>query len=53
MTQMHESETPPSGGHASGDLGSQVLSSRVTELRKKRQMTLEQLAAARGIGSEN
>nr|WP_240457793.1 XRE family transcriptional regulator [Halomonas socia] len=46
MTQMHESE---SGAHASGDLGSQVLSSRVTELRKKRQMTLEQLAAASGV----
>ncbi|WP_258364176.1 helix-turn-helix domain-containing protein [Halomonas sp. LBP4] len=32
-----------------GDVGSQVLSSRVIELRKKRNLTLEQLAAASGV----
>ncbi|TFH86929.1 helix-turn-helix domain-containing protein [Billgrantia azerbaijanica] len=34
---------------ASGDAGSQGLSSRVVELRKKRGLTLEQLAAASGV----
>ncbi|WP_258801396.1 helix-turn-helix domain-containing protein [Halomonas sp. DQ26W] len=32
-----------------GETGSQVLSSRVIELRKKRNLTLEQLAAASGV----
>ncbi|WP_240454082.1 XRE family transcriptional regulator [Halomonas sp. NO4] len=36
-------------GPAVGDAGSQVLSSRVIELRKKRGLTLEQLAAASGV----
>lgn len=44
--------TPPptsSPGERTGDLGSQVLSSRVIELRKRRGLTLDQLAAASGV----
>ncbi|WP_240455682.1 helix-turn-helix domain-containing protein [Halomonas faecis] len=42
-------DTTVAASSTTGDIGSQGLASRVVELRKKRGLTLEQLAAASGV----